>query len=127
VFIRLVVTIPNPRTHVLTGIFDVAYDLRDGTGLSADDWASVYLLLDWFEQRLPVPTRFSRSTRRRCPRAICWFKANAGECITRVNELGRLIGRLGLPTRALRTPRPGYVVYEDRYQVAAVPFRDTGA
>src|ERR1051325_6162075 len=33
----------------------------------------------------------------------------------------------GVPTRMLVTARPGYVVYEDTHQIAAVPFRDADA
>jgi hypothetical protein len=34
------------------------------------------------------------------------------------------VERHGRPVRALHTWHPGYVVYEDDYQVVAVPFRD---
>jgi hypothetical protein len=58
---------------------------------------------------------------------VCWFKPDAGECVTRAFELARLVGRHGISTRILKTRHPGYVIYEDRYQVVAVPFRDTRA
>jgi hypothetical protein len=32
-----------------------------------------------------------------------------------------------VPTVALRTRKPGRIVYEDDFQVAAIPFRDTFA
>ena len=125
-FIRVVVAVPNPQSRRLTGIFDVAYDLRDSGEFPAADWVGLYLLLAWFEDHLPVPTRFARSRRRNAYHdAICWFKADAGPCVSRVRELAALLGRHGQPTRMLRTDRPGYVVYEDPYQVVAVPFRDT--
>jgi hypothetical protein len=41
--------------------------------------------------------------------------------------MAALLERCGIPTEMLRTWRPGYVVYEDAYQVVAVPFRDTRA
>jgi hypothetical protein len=33
-----------------------------------------------------------------------------------------MLERCGILTEMLRTDKPGYVVYEDKYQVAAVPF-----
>ena len=33
----------------------------------------------------------------------------------------------GVHTEMLRTEKPGYVVYEDPFQVAAEPFGETGA
>jgi hypothetical protein len=40
-------------------------------------------------------------------------------------ESTHLLERHGVRTEVLRTDRPGYVVYEDEYQVAAIPFRGT--
>jgi hypothetical protein len=76
-------------------------------------------------------SRSSPATRRRsstrgarrphaCGKAVCWFKGSAGEHLAGVRELLPLLERHG-------AARPGYVAYEDAYQVAAVPFRDTGA
>jgi hypothetical protein len=41
--------------------------------------------------------------------------------------LAAVLEQHGVSVEMLRTSKPGYVVYEDRYQVVAVPFRDTGA
>jgi hypothetical protein len=39
--------------------------------------------------------------------------------------LAVLLEHHGIATKKIRTDRPGYVVYEDAFQVAAVPFNDT--
>jgi hypothetical protein len=36
-----------------------------------------------------------------------------------------ILGEYGVPVDVLRTRRPGYVVYEDAFQVASHPFADT--
>jgi hypothetical protein len=80
----------------------------------------------WFNLHLPVPSRFRRSGGRQARRqAICWFRADATVQLGKVRELAALLDRHGVLTRKMRTRRPGYVVYEDPFQVAAVPFRDT--
>jgi hypothetical protein len=53
------------------------------------------------------------------------LKADAAEHAARLRALTVLLQRHGFVTQVLWTRRPGYVVYEDEYQVAAVPFRDT--
>jgi hypothetical protein len=41
-----------------------------------------------------------------------------------MRELAALLETSGVHTRMITTRRPGYIVYEDSHQVAAVPFRD---
>jgi hypothetical protein len=37
----------------------------------------------------------------------------------------KLVESAGIEIEELRTTRPGYLVYEDRHQVVALPFTDT--
>jgi hypothetical protein len=127
-FVRFVIPCRQEQSHCRAGVFQAAYDLRDRGLLDDDELRRFEGLRQWFNRRLPVPARLSRSRRPHARRnAVCWFKADAAEYIGRARELAALLGRHGVPTRELRTGRPGYVVYEDEYQVAAVPFRDTPA
>jgi hypothetical protein len=57
--------------------------------------------------------------------AISWFKASARNHVRRLYELVECLESHGVTVRRVLTDRPGYVVYEDPYQVAAVPFRET--
>jgi hypothetical protein len=36
-----------------------------------------------------------------------------------------LLERHDVPVRMIKTTRPGYVVYEDNFQIVAVPFADS--
>jgi hypothetical protein len=104
-------------------VFQAGYRLRDAGRLDAPRRFDT--LLEWFNRHLPVPLRFRRPAGRQAHRhAICWFRNEAVEHVGKVRELAALLEQHGVPTRKLRTRRPGYVVYEDRFQVAAVPFRD---
>jgi hypothetical protein len=42
-----------------------------------------------------------------------------------MRELQRVLESHSLSVETIRTRRPGYILYEDEYQVAAYPFRDT--
>ncbi|HUH84044.1 MAG TPA: hypothetical protein VLX85_05515, partial [Stellaceae bacterium] len=56
--------------------------------------------------------------------AISWFKDWANEHVARMRELQRVLEKHGVAVEVLTTERPGYIVYEDEFQVAAYPFRD---
>jgi hypothetical protein len=42
-----------------------------------------------------------------------------------MQELVAVLENHGVPVHILKTTRPGYVVYEDEFQVVSEPFRDT--
>jgi hypothetical protein len=127
-FIRLVVPSRDEDCHCLTGVFQAAYRLSDHGRFTDGEQGLFDSLCRWFNVRLPVPARLARSRRPHAHcNAVCWFKPDAGECIRRVRQLAALLDQHGVATEELRTRRPGYVVYEDAYQVVAVPFRSTRA
>ena len=41
-----------------------------------------------------------------------------------MGEFMELAQEVGFEIRMVETRRPGYVIYEDAYQIAAIPFRD---
>jgi hypothetical protein len=125
-FIRFVVPVRHRHSHCLTGVFHAAFDLRDRGLLTGVEGARFERLRQWFNRHLPIPDRFARSRQPHAhASAICWFKDDAAEHLEWARELAALLARHGVATQVLRTDKPGYVVYEDDYQVAAVPFRDT--
>jgi hypothetical protein len=127
-FVRFVILCKHERSHCLTGVFQAARLVGDRGSLGYYEEQRYDELCHWFNRHLPVPGRLSRSRRRAaCRNAVCWFKAEATEYIDKVRAITALLQRCGIPTEMLRTGRPGYVVYEDAYQVAAVPFRGTRA
>ena len=70
----------------------------------------------------------SRSGRVHAKRvAISWLRDSATCHIRKMRELAALLESYELQVEMLTTSRPGFVVYEDDYQVVAEPFRDTGA
>lgn len=79
-------------------------------------------------RHLPFPDRFSRSGRHHaCGEAVCSFRDSAARYIRKVRELATMLEQHGLSVEMLRTSKPGYVLYEDAYQIVAVPFRETRA
>ena len=123
-YVRFVTTQQHPDTGVQMGIFQTNV-LMPAYGHVAD-WDELRLaaLRAWFNEHLEKPERVARSRRPNGHHAaISWFKSTAVEHITRARELAALLEEYGVPTRMLTTDRPGYVVYEDEYQIVAEPFR----
>jgi len=80
----------------------------------------------WFKKHLKVPkVQSSESGYYARPRSISWFKSSATEHIEKMRQYAQIIESHDIPVKQLSTDRPGNIVYEDEYQIAAIPFNDT--
>ena len=123
-YVRFVSTRQHPNTGVQVGVFQTRLLLAMAETMAEWDAARLSALMDWFNVHLEKPERVARSRRPNGHHAaVSWFKVSAHEHIARARELAALLEQYGVPTRMLTTERPGYVVYEDEFQVAAEPFR----
>jgi hypothetical protein len=119
-YIRFVIGRKDEDSHVEQGIFQAAaraMEWRDITGADADELKE---LQTWFGRNLEKPTSFARNKLRL---GICWFKTGANEHISRIWEMVRILERNGIFVKKIKTDRPGYVIYEDDWQLVAEPFR----
>jgi hypothetical protein len=117
-FLRFSVTAHCDRSGQRSGIFVAA-------GLYEDDFAdelapsqrdTLATLLNWFSHNLPMPPLDE-------DRAVFFFKSDATDCARRIWELVHLLRDLGSPPEMVSTRNPGQIVYEDDFQVAAIPGR----
>jgi hypothetical protein len=123
-FVRFVITLIDPESQVAAGLF-IARDLFE------EEEASVLFecyqdrldqLFGWFNSNLQRPTRLFRSVGRwRVGRGICWFKPTAHQHIGNMWELAAIYDPCGFPVMMLQTSRPGYLLYEDEFQIVAQP------
>jgi len=118
--VRFFATERDSDSHVEEGIFQAAYTLLRSDKLTYYEWKELRSLLDWFNEHLERPGSFSRSSQ---PRGICWFKPEATECLTHVWAMVHILKEHGVMVTKVTTEKPGYVVYEDEFQVVAEPFR----
>ena len=122
-FVRFVVAERDPDSLHDRGIFTALYDLERRGELLPHELTWFHDAEAWLDQHLAPPTRLSRSTRPNAAKqAISWLKLSAVDHLRRMRDLAQLLEQKGVPVQELRTDRPGYVVYEDAHQVAAVPF-----
>ncbi|MEQ1954532.1 hypothetical protein [Mesorhizobium sp. CN2-181] len=116
--------------HAREGFFSAAYEIMDQPNLDRQTLDRLNESLLWFRQNLPVPARFNRSKskgfyRKTATRGLSWFKPTAKEHLAKAFALAALLEENGHVVEVLRTSRPGYIVYEDEYQVVAEPFSDS--
>jgi hypothetical protein len=127
-FLRFVTKEMHDESHQDLGVFHAAGKLRDSGSLSAAEEARLQEIRDWFNNHLEKPTRFTSAKPpyyRKRQNGISWFKDSAQEHIGRMSEMIMLLEHHDVPVRMIKTSRPGYVVYEDEFQVVAVPFADS--
>jgi hypothetical protein len=126
-FVRFVVHDLDGDSGYRQGFIQAAARLDDD-GHLADAQAALFReSLRWFREHLPVPDRFTRTRNasHKKKRALSWFKEDALAQITHARDVLEIPRSHDVLVEKLVTERPGYVVYEDDFQVVAEPFTDT--
>ena len=120
-FIRFTVPSDEARIEprVAAGLFHAAYRLVKAGRLEEGERLWFEEEMGWFNQYLPA-TRGLPTWR-----AVCWFRGDAGEAISRIWRIVDIVEGQGVPVRVYRSRRPGQIVYADPFQVAAIPWRDS--
>jgi len=119
-YIRFVVGRQDEESRVEQGIFQAAAQALEWGTVIGSDAEELDDLRAWFNENLEKPTSFGRG---RSSLGICWFKTNASEHIARIWKMVQILERRGIYVKKIRTDKPGYVVYEDEWQLVAEPFR----
>jgi hypothetical protein len=119
-FLRFIHRERDRHSQQKRGVFQVAYDLIDADETPLELWCRLDAAIRWFERHLTIPDRSTLNDR-----AIFWFRRDAHEFIRKVWELSGVLRRCEVEVDLIRTQRPGYIVYQDSTQIAAIPFRDT--
>jgi len=103
------------------GVFQAAYELLRSETLDKELQGNLQFWIDWFDLNLAEPEEAAFSQKR----AICRFKEESRDCISRPWSMTAILKECGVSVRLIRTFRPGYVTFEDAHQVVAIPFADT--
>jgi hypothetical protein len=123
-YVRFVVAEIDENSGCQRGIFQAMYRLWRRGGLAPHEEAWWAELRAWLDVDLDEPTRFARSRRPGAnAAAISWFKDSATGHIGRAREVVHLLEQHNITSQMLTTERPGYIVYEDKFQIVAEPFR----
>jgi hypothetical protein len=118
-YVRFVIGRTDEDSHVDQGIFRAAGLALEWQNITGSDADELNELRKWFSENLEKPSSFGRDTLRL---GICWFKTGATEHIARIWEMVQILERNGVYVKKIRTDKPGYVIYEDDWQLVAEPF-----
>ena len=111
------------RARVDPGFFRSGYDVWSG---DASDPVKIAIRqeLDWFNDNLPVPSRFAVKAKRVWhDDGVCWFRDDAAEALRHAFVLASLIEACGIRIDKTWTRDPGQILYRDKWQVVAKPER----
>jgi hypothetical protein len=122
----------DPDSRHEQGVFQIAAQVLRTDALAKEDRIRLISDLRWFSENLRTPRRFSHHRdgwRRsasgiwlRKPIALSWFKHDATVHLRRIARIIECLRRCDRTINTLQTRKPGYVTYEDQFQVVAVPF-----
>ena len=125
-YIRFVVNVKDEDSQKRLGLFQAIRYLRDEDRLSSYEEEHMKEVTKWFNDNLKTPKRFSKAKRKNpTPKAISWFKDSAAEHISKMREIASVLIAHGIQVDMVKTERPGYIVYQDEFQVTAEPFSET--
>jgi len=125
-FLRFVTSEVHASSGRRRGVFQAAFLLRDSADIAEYDLARLRRITGWFSEHLERPERLAVSRRPHAKaQALSWFKDTSHYHLRQVRDLSQLLESYDIAVHVIRTPRPGYIVYEDHFQVAAYPFADT--
>jgi hypothetical protein len=119
-YIRFVVAHKDEDSHREQGIFQAASRAIEWKTITSSDADELSHVRSWFDKNLEKPTAFGRG---RSALGICWFKTGATEHIARIWQMVLILERNGIYVKKIKTDKPGYLVYEDEWQIVAEPFR----
>ena len=95
----------NPYGERETGIFMALKYFRDDySATQNDDVVKLKALSAWFI-------------------SLSWFKDSSKEHINRIHELIEILERYDIVVERITSKNPGYIVYDDEFQISAIPFK----
>jgi hypothetical protein len=125
-FIRFVVHQSDTDSGRRQGLFQAMAALKEAGELLEHEQDRYCEIYGWFRENLKVPSSFTRSSKPHAKKvALSWFKYTATAHIAKMREMSDILRSDGVAVDVIRSVRPGYLVYEDDFQVAAEPFQET--
>jgi len=117
-YLRFQGRVKNSRADSYLGIFQMSFELRDSLELEKHYEVELLRNLAWLKEHLksPVELRDEQNFR-----AISWFKPTAVEPLKRIRALVAILEEHGYVIDTLKSNDPGFIIYEDGWQVVAKP------
>lgn len=123
-YIRFITQFTDEYGEIHTGIFSALRFVRELSFTQDEDVQKLKNLREWFNLNLDAPNKFSNANNKNpASISLSWFKDSAKDHIKKIYEINGLLLKYGVVVEVVTSKNPGYIVYEDDYQVSAVPFK----
>jgi len=119
-YVRFEGLVQNEGTSSRLGIFQLAHELKDSLQLSTYEENELRRHLEWMDKNLTAPDLLQK---REHHRAIFWFKDTAAEPLKRIWAIKQILKEWDIWIDQIKVSKPGVIIYEDEWQVAAKPYR----
>ena len=117
-FRRFVVGHINKQSGVQQGVLGVAYRVSREEKLKGSCKVALDQHLAWLMDAFAIPDIFDQPENLK---GVCWFKGTALEIIEHVLAIIPYLEKCGFTVTELTSALPGAVIYEDEYQIVAIP------
>ncbi|MEV6906353.1 hypothetical protein [Amycolatopsis sp. NPDC051071] len=124
IFVRFQSPTRNER-GTFTGVFGLVNGLARADRLTVEQESFRRTNNDWYDANFINPAHTDPSVYDTAlnPGAMAWFKATAHIFIERVDGYLSILKAHDIPCVAVRADDPGPIIYEDDFQVVALPGR----
>ncbi len=119
-YVRFVIPKQDLESHSLLGVFQAVFELREAGMLLPHEEQWLDAEIDWLNEHLKEPDCLGEPGTHR---AISWFRSCATDPIEKVRSIVALLREKGLPVEMIKADNPGTILYEDDWQVVAIPPR----
>jgi hypothetical protein len=120
-YVRFTTSFIDQHGLACTGIFNAVGFVERYACTDKADVAQLKELEAWFTTNLKVPSCYARYDDPHNPSPLAWFKASAREHIQRMRAIVTLLAKYDVVVDMIHRRDPGYILYEDDFQVAALP------
>ena len=121
-FIRFITEFINEENVTETGVFQAAGFLCNSETVYDYDKRLLMELRSWFSDNLEKPTKFNKAKRKNAENiSLSWFKSSATDHLKRMYEMKQVLEKYDLVVNVVTRDNPGYIIYEDEYQVSTLP------
>ena len=122
-YLRFITQFINEENKRETGLFN-ALEFVQYHELTTDEYeVTLKELYTWFKQNLDAPGWFAKPQGRwHENKARSWFKDSAKEHIQKVQEIIEILEKYNIVVERITSKTaPGHIVFQDEFQISAVP------
>ncbi|MCP4326281.1 MAG: hypothetical protein GY787_31485 [Alteromonadales bacterium] len=117
-YTRFTINKRNKQSGVSQGILGAAFKLQKSGQLDAETHTNLTIVLDWLQENFITPDIFDKPENLK---GVCWFKDTQVEIIDKVESIVPIMESNSFNIKVEQNSTPGEIIYEDIYQVVAIP------